>query len=335
MFYQKEVKMNLNNWKVFNFNEVFSFGRGQRYKTEDHINGDTAYISSTKENNGIDNFVSPPDYMTVNKNKITLNNSGSIGYSFYHDYDFVASDHCTVIDILDKYNKKLNVYLFLFLKPIIEQIKYKYSFGREISNTRLNKENIKLPQDKNGNPDWIFMENFIKEKSKTTIYNNKNIIREYYHKKLLDTSNWKEFKSILFAISIVLNTNGKNNFIGRIIENNGIQETTDFDDIKYINKGNCLSVIMVGEATKTFYQEDDFISSQNILILRYNKINKYNAMFISSLIYLNKNKYSYGRTLTKNYFRNSKIKLPVDSQGNPDWQFMENYIKSINYSSNL
>ena len=31
----------------------------------------------------------------------------------------------------------------------------------------------------------------------------------------------------------------------------------------------------------------------------------------------------------------SLIKLPVDSNGKPDWQFMEDYIKSLPYSINL
>ena len=29
------------------------------------------------------------------------------------------------------------------------------------------------------------------------------------------------------------------------------------------------------------------------------------------------------------------IMLPVDYNDNPDWQFMENYIKSLPYSNNL
>jgi len=99
--------------------------------------------------------------MKMHKNTITLNNSGSIGYCFYHPYNFVCSDHCTVINILDK-NKKSNIYLALFLKPIIEKIKIKYGFAREMSDERLNKENVLLPVDKNGDPDWEFMENYIK-----------------------------------------------------------------------------------------------------------------------------------------------------------------------------
>lgn len=31
----------------------------------------------------------------------------------------------------------------------------------------------------------------------------------------------------------------------------------------------------------------------------------------------------------------SVIKLPIDNNGKPEWQFMEDYIKSLPYSSNL
>jgi len=30
-----------------------------------------------------------------------------------------------------------------------------------------------------------------------------------------------------------------------------------------------------------------------------------------------------------------EIKLPTDNEGNPDWNFMETYIKSLPYSNNL
>jgi len=30
-----------------------------------------------------------------------------------------------------------------------------------------------------------------------------------------------------------------------------------------------------------------------------------------------------------------KIKLPVDKKGNPDWKFMEDYIKSLPYSGSI
>jgi type I restriction enzyme M protein len=155
------LKLNIAKWKEFDFHQVFKFERGKRLVTLDQSDGDIAYISSTKINNGIDNYILPPDYMKVYNNAMTINNSGSVGYVFYHSYNFVCSDHCTVISILDK-NILLNIYIALFLKPIIESIKPKYNFAREISDYRLTKEKISLPVDKRGNPDWKYMENYIK-----------------------------------------------------------------------------------------------------------------------------------------------------------------------------
>ena len=149
------------NWKNFNFKEVFDFKRGSRYKTEDHRSGNIAYISSTKENNGIDSYVIPIEKMIIYSNAITLNNSGSVGYAFYHPYEFVSSDHCTVIQIKDT-SIKLDKKLALFLIPLLETMKPKYNFAREISDARLKKEKILLPIDNNGQADWTFMSNYIK-----------------------------------------------------------------------------------------------------------------------------------------------------------------------------
>jgi len=169
------TKINKNPWQEFKFAGkagVFDISRGKRLVKLDQIDGNVAYISSTKKNNGIDNYILPPDFMIVYRNALTLNNSGSVGYSFYHSYKFVASDHCTVIQIKDK-RTKLNKYISLFLKPIIESMENKYNFAREINNERLEKEKILLPVTDNKTPDWDYMENYIKELSKEIEYKGK------------------------------------------------------------------------------------------------------------------------------------------------------------------
>lgn len=152
-------ELNISSWKMFTFSKVFKFARGKRLISIDQSPGEIAYISSTKEKNGIDNYIIPPDFMTIYKNALTINNSGSVGYVFYHDYEFVCSDHCTVLTINDK---KLNPYLAIFIKPIVEAIRVKYNFAREISDMRLKKETILLPTTNEGNPDWVWIENYIK-----------------------------------------------------------------------------------------------------------------------------------------------------------------------------
>ncbi len=149
------------NWQYFCFSDIFNFNRGKRLIKLNQVDGDVAYISSSKFNNGIDNFITPPDYMTIYKNKITINNSGSVGSCFFHDYNFVASDHTTIVWLKDS-NKSINLEIFIFLKPILEKLKYKYNFGREMSDKRLANEIILLPVTDDGSPDWLGIENYIK-----------------------------------------------------------------------------------------------------------------------------------------------------------------------------
>ena len=47
--------------------------------------------------------------------------------------------------------------------------------------------------------------------------------------------------------------------------------------------------------------------------------------------------YAYGgrKWTVEKQLKETKIKLPVDNNNNPDFQFMEDYIKSLHYSIKL
>lgn len=110
------------------------------------------------------------------------------------------------------------------------------------------------------------------------------------------------------------------------------------DNNQYISKGNCIVFIHIGagSAGYTTYQENDFIGMNGKTSCGYNEnINKYNALFLVGILDQERPKYSFGRSWTGERLLKTKIKLPVDNQNNPDWQFMEDYIKSLPYSANL
>jgi hypothetical protein len=50
----------------------------------------------------------------------------------------------------------------LFLAPVVSRLAEKYSFNREINDTRINKEIILLPVCDCGKPDWAYMEQYAK-----------------------------------------------------------------------------------------------------------------------------------------------------------------------------
>ena len=78
---------------------------------------------------------------------------------FYHNYKYFSDDN--VHTLIPKFDR-INLYTMLFMLTVLKESSYKYAYGRQLRIKRLQSESIKLPTDKNGNPDWQFMENCIK-----------------------------------------------------------------------------------------------------------------------------------------------------------------------------
>ena len=156
---------NAERWKPLSINEIFPIiQRGKRLKNEDHIPGNMPYVSSSAINNGIDDFVSNEEKVRTFNDCITIANSGSVGASFYHPYTFVASDHVTQLK-----RQNSNKYIYLFLATISYRLSEKYSFNREINETRIKREKLLVPTTPDGSPDYNFMEQQMREKEQKLI----------------------------------------------------------------------------------------------------------------------------------------------------------------------
>jgi len=329
------MMINKNNWQEFRFDKIFTISRGTRLVKIDQINGDIAYISSSKKNNGIDNYILPPDYMAIYSNALTISNSGSVGYCFYHPYKFVSSDHCTIIEIKDT-NIQLNNYIALFLKPMIEAMRSKYNFAREINNERLSKEIILLPANKAGSPDWQYMSNYIYHISLGINYD-KRVVKD---KPLaLCKSRFKEFKvQDIFALE-----RGKEQI--QQLDDTGIPiiSSTSFnngmvgfkDNVKKIFSKNRIILANNGSIGTCFYQDVDFCATQDITVLYNKNLNIYNALFLTTILKLESHRFAYSRKWNDTRLKNTTLNLPTLASGKPDFDFMENYIKSLPYSSSL
>ncbi len=152
-------------WKVFEFNDVFrEIQRGKRLTKANQIPGNTPYVSSSAINNGVDNFISNNQKVRKSSNSLSIANSGSVGSTFYHKYEYVASDHITSLR-LD--NADENIYLFM--ATIVKRLEEKYSFNREINDSRIQREKLILPVDESGNPNFKYMRDFIINMQKENI----------------------------------------------------------------------------------------------------------------------------------------------------------------------
>lgn len=125
---------------------------------------------------------------------------------------------------------------------------------------------------------------------------------------------------------------GETPYVIRTTINNGVEKFVKKENYE-LNKGNL--IIIGSESEKAFYQELSFLTGNNITQLYNNQMNRDSTLFVATILNLESFKYSYGRTWNKTKIENACIKLPIDSSDNPDWEYMEKYIKSLPYSKYL
>lgn len=154
---QSVEQLEEKEWKPFEISEIFSVESGCDIYDKERTKGFTPYITSSAMNNGIKYFVSNEN-ATYESNVISVNRNGSVGYAFYHKYFALYSNDCRKLKIKAGTNESLA----LFMTNQIMQQKDKYNYSVKMGTARLLRQNILLPIDSAGKPDYSYMKNFIK-----------------------------------------------------------------------------------------------------------------------------------------------------------------------------
>jgi hypothetical protein len=103
-----------------------------------------------------------------------------------------------------------------------------------------------------------------------------------------------------------------------------------------MHEANVITVNRNGSVAEAFYQPREFCSTEDVHIFNPKfKLNQYIALFLITLIRMEKYRYSFGRKWGIKRMNETLIKLPVDRNNHPDLKFMDNYIKSLSYSKQL
>ncbi|MDR3216978.1 MAG: restriction endonuclease subunit S [Clostridiaceae bacterium] len=336
-----EQPIDISGWKEFALGDLFEIKSVKGKSLNNYEQGaQFEYVSTSASNNGVIGCVD------CNNNKdISKGNCISIepvtGVALWHDKDFIGRGGAgSAINLL--YNEHLNKNNALFLCSIISvKTNGRFSFSCQFNGDKLKKEKIFLPVDKDGKPDWEYMENYI---NNIYIYISNGIVNKVLPWTKTDTNldlhKWKQFelqelfnfhkgKRLTKADMEV----GDTNYLGAISGNNGIRQKIN---APAIFQPNCLTVNYNGSVGKTFYQTEPFWASDDVNVL-YPKgwaITKLNALFLAPLIQNQGYQFSYGSKWTMEQMKATIIYLPIDSDNKPDWEYMENYIKDI-YAQSL
>jgi hypothetical protein len=281
------------------------------------------FVSRTAKNNGVSARVLKfGNERVFEAGLITVSVGGSVLETFLQSFPFYTGYHVMVL----KPKKYMTEIEKLYYCTCIKKNKYRYNYGRQANRTL---KSIKIPSEI---PDWV--------------YNIKSDIPEDFTKSILpltfklDSLKWQSFRyDALFNLGKgerIVNKDmreGNTPCIRPIESNNGVY---DFIDLNPNHEGNSITVNYNGSVAEAFYQPVPYFALDDVNVL-YPKfdLNPFIAMFLITLIRKEKFRFNYGRKWHLGRMRESTIKLPVTPEGNPDWDFMEKYIKSLPYSKSL
>lgn len=329
----------LNTMKLVKLSEYFDIYSGiEKSKvlySEVKLNQDyIPYITPSNEYDktlsGFVNKKSCVNFKIYPKETIFYGNTGEgcHTYAYVSQSEFIPNNNVSVL--IPKITLLLSEKLFY--ARCITNNRYKFSYGRIPNQVRM--VDILIP-DRNSIPDFVY-KNKIKNVSKDTLSNKKVE---------LNMEQWKYYSiGDIFRIekakcnnaSLLLTEGDDIFYIGAKKNDNGVMNKVKLVE-GILSKGNAIVFIGDGQGSVgyTLYQPINFIGSTTLTIGYNEKLNKYNAIFIVTVLDLERYRYSFGRKYGKETISKAKIKLPTTSDGKIDWEFMENYIKSLPYSSSL
>lgn len=324
------------------------------------------FVTRTATNNGVGGIVEPVEGVTpYPAGSLSIALGGSIGSTFLQTKEFYTSQNVAVLQP----KSNLDSGILLFLARLIEKecSKRFVAFGRELNKHIKRDFTIKLPLIKENMPDWDEIGTIVKDQIIPQLpkkaqkvwlqkYDTKPLLQE---KIKLNTQDWRWFRyDEIFDIKHGFynkkpedNPDGDIPFIGATDSNNGVTSHSDLETIAVTTKTgdgsnspmeekifeNCIAVTNNGSVGYAYFQAKPFTCTHDVnpLYLKGHEINPYIALFLCTLIEKERFRWAYGRKWRPIRMPSSKIKLPVTPSGDPDWQFMEDYIKSLPYSKNI
>jgi len=343
--------MDTSGWKIININSIFDISYGNKLDMCQMTvkKGGIPFVTRTATNNGVGDYVEELDSTKpYPANCLTIALGGSIGSTFLQKEPFYTSQNVAVM----KPKEKLSEGVLLFLATIIEKECNKrfVAFGRELNKHIKRDFTIKLPLNADETPDWDKIHKLVNSITPKLPARSRSVWDKTFDKSPINKENislkdrpWHWFKlsdDRLFVIKKGKRLtkadmiDGNIRYIGAIDSNNGVSNFIANDE--HLHPANTITVSYNGSVAEAFYQEKEFWATDdvNVLYPLFN-LNKFLAMFIITIIRKEKYRYNYGRKWDKELMEKTQIKLPADAIGNPDWQFMEDYIKSLPYSANL
>lgn len=349
------MEINIEDWKEFEVGNLFKAttktAKNSNYKKSKEPEDDYVIpaLSSKATDNSFGFYVREKDHNLIDELCLSVTSNGDAGKVFVQNKPFAIIQDAYALKAKDY---KVSLFGYFFLATILEErLINKYGFNEKATWSKVKKEIIPLPaiynpEKEDYDPDWNYMEEFIKElknknKEKLDLL---NIIYKLEKEEIcgenfwFDTGNWYEFKFRDIFDDIKKGTRikkedripGKIPLITAGEINNGLACYIENNDTLFT--GKCITVDMFGNA---FYRDYPFYADDNVIVFKNDEINMFEMLFLTSVISKIASKYSYKEQFRLNSI--DKIKIPLPPLYNfkrrkyePDWEYMT-YITRMMY----
>lgn len=335
--------INVSQWKSFDCNLLFeckNTGNILARDVEDG-SGNTPYVTASAYNNGVYAHIDASKYEIIKGHCILV--GGKTFTITYQKNDFVSNDsHNFVLRVKD-YNISEECYLYL-VSLIKSYFGQKYSWNDAVTKDKILLEKIPLPTNSYDEPDWDYMEKYMKRIIVDSKRNIINLSKSSVDNSPIDITTWKKFHLYdeeIFNIDMgtkldkakMSEVNPTINFVGRANANNGITTCVDrIDNIEPYPAGT-LTLSLGGEYLGScFIQPKEYYTSQNVVVL----VPKWDMpfevkLFLSTMIFKESRTYykAFIDELNRHIKTDFSFYLPVTKDGKPDWKYMETYMKNI------
>lgn len=336
------MKLNDREWCVFLIGDLFSVKRPPARNKDNYEVGDIPFVASGSVNNGVMKCCKPlEDEKLDEAGCITV--SPVDGSAFYQPYPFLGRGGAGS-SILMLYADNMNLYSGQFIaKMISNTCACKYTYGHMGNKDGIKRERIMLPIDENNNPDYQFMEDYVKE----LMARKREQYLDYCKEQLkifgggyslipLADKQWKSFFIVDVFDTIQRGKRlktadhlaGEIPYVSSSALNNGV------DDYVSNNNGvrrfsNCLSLANSGSVGSSFYEPFEFVASDHITHLKNEDFNKYHYLFLATMTSRLSQKYNFNREINDKRISREIILLPLNDKGEPDYEYMEKYSKNL------
>lgn len=306
--------------------ELFYLHQGnglELYNMEQSESSPISFVSRTAQNNGVVGKVDLiPAITPFPAGYITVALGGSVLSAFVQKDPFYTAFHIMVLE--PKIEMSFQEKLFYCLS--IHYNMYRYNYGRQANRTL---KDIELPDSM---PSWVNKTSITPIKTNISFRQSDQSDPEWKEYRMGELFRFVKGKRLTKADMI----EGTTNYLGAISENNGVRQRIQVEP-QYICAANCITVNYNGSVGEAFYQHEPFWASDDVNILYADgwEMNKYNALFIATVIKANRYRFSYGRKWTLEKMKDTILKLPAKPTGTPDFKYMEDYIKSLPYSDKI